>query len=103
MAPQLYWEFGHKAAPYEILIDWWANHTFGKNCYIGLGIYRAGSNDAWKDKTQLPRMIDALRSKSTIQGMIFFSSKTFNKNPNGWNDSLRLNYFSVPVATPAIM
>lgn len=102
VAPQLYWEFGHKAAPYEILIDWWANHTYGKNCYIGLGIYRAGSNDAWKDKTQLPRMIDALRSKSTIQGMIFFSSKTFNKNPNGWNDSLRLKYFSVPVSTPAI-
>lgn len=102
VAPQLYWEFGHKAAPYEVLIDWWANHTYGKNCYIGLGIYRAGSNDAWKDKTQLPRMIDALRSKSTIQGMIFFSSKTFNKNPNGWNDSLRLKYFSVPVATPAI-
>lgn len=102
VAPQLYWEFGHKAAPYEVLIDWWANHTYGKNCYIGLGIYRAGSNDAWKDKTQLPRMIDALRSKSTIQGMIFFSSKTFNKNPNGWNDSLKLKYFANPVTTPAI-
>jgi len=102
VAPQLYWEFGHKAAPYEILIDWWANHTYGKNCYIGLGIYRAGSNDAWKDKTQLPRMIDALRSKPNIQGMIFFSSKTFNKNPNGWNDSLKLKYFANPASTPAI-
>lgn len=25
-----------------------------------------------------------------------FSSKTFNKNPNGWNDSLRLKYFKDP-------
>ncbi|MGG9964260.1 glycoside hydrolase family 10 protein [Ferruginibacter sp. SUN106] len=102
VTPQLYWEFGHKAASYEILLDWWSKHTYGKNCYIGLGIYRAGSNEAWKDKTQLPRQIEALRNTPNIQGMIFFSSKTFDKNPNGWSDSLRLNYFAVPVPTPAI-
>lgn len=28
--------------------------------------------------------------------MIFFSSKSFIKNPNGWSDSLRLNYFKNP-------
>lgn len=102
VAPQLYWEFGHKAAPYEVLIDWWGKHTYGKNCYIGLGIYRAGSNEPWKDVTQLPRQIELLRNTPNINGMIFFSSKSFNSNPNGWNDSLRTNYFSVPVPTPAI-
>jgi len=100
VAPQLYWEFGHRVAPYEILLDWWSKHTYGRNCYIGLGIYRAGSNAAWKDLTQLPRMIDALRSTPNIQGMIFFSSKTFDKNPNGWSDTLRLNYFKEPAKTP---
>ncbi|MGB4844874.1 MAG: family 10 glycosylhydrolase [Ferruginibacter sp.] len=100
VAPQLYWEFGHKIAPYEILLDWWSKHTYGRNCYIGLGIYRANSNTAWKDTTQLPRMIEALRNTPNIQGMIFFSSKTFNKNPNGWNDSLRLNYFKEPAEMP---
>jgi uncharacterized lipoprotein YddW (UPF0748 family) len=102
VAPQLYWEIGHKAAPYEVLIDWWNAHTYGKNCYIGLGFYRAGSNTAWKDKTQLPRQIDAIRASSNINGMIFYNSKSFNKNPNGWNDTLRLNYFATPVATPSI-
>lgn len=102
VAPQLYWEFGHKAAPYEVLIDWWGKHTYGKNCYIGLGIYRAGSNEPWKDVTQLPRQIELLRNTPNINGMIFFSSKSFNSNPNGWNDSLRTNYFSMPVPTPAI-
>ena len=102
VAPQLYWEFGHKAAPYEVLIDWWNNHTYGRNCYIGLGIYRANSNEAWKDNTQLPRMIQAIRNSPNINGMIFFSSKTFNSNPNGWNDSLRLNYFKDPVPAPGI-
>ena len=100
VAPQLYWEFGHKAAPYEVLLDWWSKHSYGKNCYIGLGIYRAGSNEAWRDKTQLPRMIEALRNTPNIQGMIFFSSKSFDNNPNGWNDSLRLNYFKDPAPAP---
>jgi uncharacterized lipoprotein YddW (UPF0748 family) len=96
VAPQLYWEFGHRAAPYEVLLDWWSKHSYGKHCYIGLGFYRAGSNPAWKDSTLIPRQIEALRKTANVQGMIFFSSKSFNKNPNGWNDSLRLNYFRDP-------
>ncbi|NCU02490.1 MAG: family 10 glycosylhydrolase [Chitinophagaceae bacterium] len=102
VAPQLYWEFGHKAAPYEVLVDWWSKHSYGKHCYIGLGIYRAGSNDAWKDSTLLLKQIDLLRNTANIQGMIFFSSKTFNKNPNGWNDSLRLKYFKEPALIPEL-
>ena len=100
VAPQLYWEFGHAAAPYEVLIDWWSKHSYGKHCYIGLGIYRAGSSDVWKDSTLIPRQIELLRNTPNIQGMIFFSSKTFNKNPNGWNDSLRLHYFKEPALIP---
>ena len=100
VAPQLYWEIGHNLADYNTLIEWWSNNTFGKNCYIGLGIYRAGSNAAWKDKTQLPRQIEKLRSTPNMHGMIFFSSKTFEKNPKGWNDSLRLNYFREPALLP---
>ena len=103
VAPQIYWEFEQKNAPYQAVLDWWSTHSYGKNCYIGLGIYKAGSNAAWKDKAQLPRQIEALRSTPNIQGMIFFSSKSFNKNPNGWNDSLRLNYFAVPVKTPVVL
>jgi uncharacterized lipoprotein YddW (UPF0748 family) len=100
VAPQLYWEIGHSLADYNTLIDWWSNNTYGKNCYIGLGIYRAGSNAAWKDKTQLPRQIEKLRNTPNINGMIFFSSRTFENNPNGWNDSLRLHYFREPALPP---
>ena len=102
VAPQLYWEIGHNLADYTTLIEWWSKNTYGKNCYIGLGIYRAGSNAAWKDKTQIPRQIEKLRNTPNINGMIFFSSKTFEKNPNGWNDSLRLNYFSLPAYAPGM-
>ncbi len=100
VAPQLYWEFGHSAAAYETLIDWWSKNTYGKHCYIGLGIYRGGSNEAWKDSTQLPRQIELLRKTPNMQGMIFFSSKSFNRNPNGWCDLLRLHYFRTPAMIP---
>ena len=100
--PQLYWEMGHKAADFNTLIEWWSRNSYGKNCYIGLGIYRAGSNAAWKDKNELPRQIKKIRSTPNIQGMAFFSSKTFERNPNGWNDSLRLNYFKTPAPLPKL-
>jgi len=100
VAPQLYWEIGHRIAPYEVLLNWWSKHTYGKHCYIGMGIYRANTNAAWRDVTQIPRQIKAMRNTPNMKGMIFFSSKTFEKNPNGWNDSLRLNYFKVPVKVP---
>ena len=102
VAPQIYWEFEQKNAPYQIILDWWSKHSYGKNCYIGLGIYKAGSNAYWKDTMQLPRQIEALRNTPNIQGMIFFSSKSFEKNTNGWADSLRLNYFKEPAKTPEI-
>lgn len=100
VAPQLYWEFGHKAAPYEVLLDWWSKHTYGRHCYIGLGIYRAGSNAVWKDSTLIPRQLIALRNTPNIQGAIYFSSKTFVRNPNGWSDSLQNNYYKYPALIP---
>jgi len=100
VAPQLYLEIGNKKIPYENLLDWWSKHTYGRQCYIGLGIYRAGTNSAWRDATQLPRQIEALRSTPNVQGAIFYSSTSFDRNPNGWNDSLRNNYYKEPAVVP---
>lgn len=91
--PQLYWEIGHARADYETLVEWWDNHSYGRQVYIGHGFYRAGSNAAWKDKNQLPRQINMLRDYENIQGSAYFSAKNFYKNPNGWNDTLRNNYY----------
>ncbi len=102
VAPQLYWEFNHRQAPFNTLLEWWSKHSFGKQCYIGLGIYKAGSNAAWRDKKLLPKQIEAIRNTPNIQGMAFFSSKSFESNPNGWSDSLRLNYFKEKADVPEI-
>jgi uncharacterized lipoprotein YddW (UPF0748 family) len=103
VAPQLYWEIGHKLADFTTLIDWWSKHTYGKQCYIGIGIYRATEGNrpaAWRDKTMLPRMIELCRNTPNIHGQVYYSSKSFITNPNGWCDTLQTNYYKMPVPTP---
>jgi len=101
VAPQLYWEIGHRAADYTELIDWWSKNSYGRHVYIGHGVYRAfEKNAAWKNPRELPSQIQILRQYPEVQGSIYFSSKSFDRNPNGWNDSLRNNYYRQPARIP---
>jgi uncharacterized lipoprotein YddW (UPF0748 family) len=102
LAPQLYWERGFRLAAFETLVDWWSKHSYGRHLYIGQGIYRywEPASKAWKNKEELPAQIRLLRQYPTIQGSVYFSSKSFEKNPGGWNDSLRNNYYREPALIP---
>jgi uncharacterized lipoprotein YddW (UPF0748 family) len=102
ITPQLYWEFGHRLAAYETLIDWWSKHAYGRHLYIGHAIYRAldRGNAPWRNKRQLPDQIVKLREYPTVHGSIYFSSRSFLPNPNGWNDSLKNNYYRLPAIVP---
>ena len=101
VAPQLYWEIGHKLADYEELIRWWSEHSYGRHIYIGHGIYRTNErNPAWKNPNELPNQLKILRETPNVKGSIYFSSTSFDRNPNGWNDSLRNNYYKYPAVVP---
>lgn len=102
VAPQLYWEMGRKIVDYNILVNWWSSNSFGKQVFIGHGIYRAyeDKSPAWKNKNEIPNQIKVLRQNPNVQGSVYFSSKTFANNPNGWNDSLRNNYYKYPALPP---
>lgn len=100
VAPQLYLEIGHDKIDYAKMLEWWSKNSYGRNLYIGLGIYRSGSNAAWRNPNELPNQIKLLRQYPNVQGGIYFSSKSFNNNPNGWNDSLRNNYYKLPAKVP---
>lgn len=102
VTPQLYWEFGHKSVGFEVLSKWWAEHAYGRQMYIGQGIYRSleAKSYAWKNKNELPNQIKRIREFPQIQGSVYFSSKTFSSNPNGWSDSLRNNYYKYPAIVP---
>ena len=101
VTPQLYLEIGHDKIAYEKLLDWWSRHSYGKHIYIGHGIYRTQEDQPkWKVPEELPNQIKLLRRYPNVQGSIYFSSKAFEKNPNGWNDSLRDNYYKYPALLP---
>ena len=101
-APQLYWEFSQPKVPFATLTAWWASHAYGRQLYIGHGVYRAfePKSVAWKNRQELPNQIKKLREYPQVQGSIYFSSKTFDRNPNGWNDSLQNNYYKYPAIVP---
>jgi uncharacterized lipoprotein YddW (UPF0748 family) len=101
VAPQLYLEIGNSKIAYEKLLDWWSKHSYGRHLYIGQGIYRSDErSSAWKNPKELPNQIQLLRKYPDVQGSIYFSSKSFDRNPNGWNDSLRNNYYREPAMIP---
>ena len=102
VVPQLYWEFSRKGVEFDVLSKWWADHAYGRQMYIGHGIYRAMEprSYAWKNAKELPNQIKRIREFSTIQGSVYFSSKSFANNPNGWSDSLRNNYYKYPAIPP---
>jgi uncharacterized lipoprotein YddW (UPF0748 family) len=101
VVPQIYFDFDHPRAPYGALLDWWARHSYGRQCYIGLGIYKAFERSpAWHDPTQIPRQVQALRRYPDVQGAVYFSSSSFQTDPFGWCDSLQNNYYSYPALIP---
>jgi hypothetical protein len=101
VTPQLYRPIGDDKMAYEKLLDWWSRHSYGRHVYIGHGIYRASEREgAWARNNEIPDQIKLLRRYPNVQGSIFYSSKIFESNPRGWNDSLRNNYYKYPALLP---
>jgi len=102
VTPQLYREIGDDKIDYEKLVEWWGRHSYGKHVYIGHAIYRGAGKETkgWSNPNQLPDQIKLLRHNPNVQGSIYFSSVSFNKNPLGWNDSLQNNYYKYPALLP---
>ncbi len=102
IAPQIYWEHSHPLVNYDTLTQWWNQNSYGRNLYIGHGMYKAGSNPAWRDKNELPYQIKKMRALENAHGSIYFSSSSFNNNTNNWNDSLQQNYYQKPALLPCM-
>ena len=105
--PQAYWHIGHERADYKKIATWWAVNNFNTNLFIGQGIYRSGrekENIAWKKQhpTEIERQLILNQSIPEIQGTVFFSAKTFLKDPFGLNQILKTKYFKNPVLPPVV-
>lgn len=101
--PQIYFPFQNRAAAYEILVEWWQHHTYGRHFYIGHGAYRVNEQKpGWTDRSQIPRQIRFLREQQNVQGSIFFSSKSLTDNLAGLQDSLQRNLYKTSALPPTM-
>ncbi|WP_245586338.1 glycoside hydrolase family 10 protein [Olivibacter sitiensis] len=101
ITPQVYFTFDNKAAPYEKLVDWWANVANGRHVYIGHAAYRAGDKTVgWRDRSQLPNQIRYLRTNPSINGSVYFSSKSLVNNLGGFRDSLQYDFYRFKALPP---
>lgn len=104
VVPQLYWEIGKKVADYEVLANWWAKYSYGKNLYIGQAPYLLGGNknaEAWHTPNEICRQIALNRTIDEVKGSIFFSMNSLMSNRLGVCDSLRNDYYRYPALQPS--
>ncbi len=81
IAPQVYWSFGRKAAPYGEIVRWWADTVKGTktDLYIGMALYRAGEATAsepdWAAEgglTEIRRQLDLNDRMPEVKGGVLF-------------------------------
>jgi len=102
VVPQLYWEIGKKVADYEVLLKWWSENSYNKNLFIGLYASALGikTEPAWKKPNELARQLRMNQKYPQVSGAMFFSAKSFLKNLQGLNDSLKTNFYKYKAICP---
>ncbi len=100
-APQLYWETGNRVCDYYTLTQWWNDHSYGKQIYVGHASYRLfEKTPSWCNSSQICNQVKILRNHDNVQGSIYYNTNSMMKNPHHIMDSLRLNYYSVRCLAP---
>lgn len=93
VVPQLYWHFGHRVAPYGVLLKWW-NKEMERNpqvkLYIGLGTYKHG--DEWKDPAELDKQMAELKKYKNVAGAVHFSAIRIKNNQGQVQKTLKKHY-----------
>ncbi|MDX5584978.1 MAG: family 10 glycosylhydrolase [Aureibaculum sp.] len=103
--PQAYWHIGFDRADYKKIVSWWAQNNHKTNLYIGQAMYRQarGEPEAWtlQRKTEIEKQLDLNKSFPTVNGTVYFSAKSFFKNPFEINQILKRNYYTNPLLPPS--
>ena len=88
--PQVYWEIGHKAADYETLVGWWAQHANGRPLYIGQDVMRTVKAPDAADPTrhQQARKMALQRSYESIGGSCQWPASAVADNAGGYATAL---------------
>jgi uncharacterized lipoprotein YddW (UPF0748 family) len=105
LLPQLYWEHGHRSAPFEVLLPWWNQWKYSRHVYYGLGVYRMTEPNGpatWRSPAEILAQIRAIRKLKTPSGFAFYSAVSFSKIPHALTDSL-VQLYTPTIALPPAM
>lgn len=104
VAPQLYWQHGHRVANYDVLLPWWKQHAGNRQLYIGLGIYNMvnARTAPWNNSNEILSQIRDARLQH-VHGFVFYSMSSFYKIAGSFSDSLQSNYFGTIAIPPATL
>lgn len=113
IAPQVYWAFDTKAAPYGEITHWWADTVKNTdvNLYIGHASYKKADknnqDNSWKNSKEILNQLKFNSMYDEIDGSIFFRYKSLlesDANAAANNEFIRLlksDYFNSKVKTPS--
>ena len=92
--PQVYWEIGHKAADYETLVNWWAEHANGRPLFIGQDVMRTvkAADAANPTQHQQARKMQLQRSHESIGGSCQWPASSVAENAGGYATALTEEY-----------
>jgi len=90
LLPQLYWEHGHRLVAFETLMAWWRDHSYGRQVYFGLGLYRMLGNPqgSWAGTREILNQIRDIRKLAPKTGYSLYSLSNLNKIAAPIEDSL---------------
>jgi uncharacterized lipoprotein YddW (UPF0748 family) len=97
IAPQVYWEIGHAAADYAVLVPWWAQVVAGTDVelYIGQAAYKVGGTRAWDDG-ELAEHLTLNRRHPEVRGDIYFSARSLSTNAAAAMARVTAEHYSCP-------
>ncbi len=104
ICPQVYFDFSLTAAPFAVIVDWWANLIESNNLdvdlIIGLGFYRYTDKTPWVDENIIVEQIRYMSQYESVKGSVTFTYNTFVRSLAPINKTIeRLNeyYWTKPV------
>lgn len=103
LAPQLYWELDHSAAPSRKLAQWWNDNANGVQLYIGQDTKRTMDKADAKtgDKNELATKMRLSRTLPNVDGNVWWHGYWVTDNYKGVADSLATHYQSTIAIPPA--
>jgi uncharacterized lipoprotein YddW (UPF0748 family) len=97
VVPQVYWEVGHPAADYAVLVPWWAGVVAGTGVelYIGQAAYKVGSTPAWDD-AELTEHLALNREHPEVRGDVWFSARSLSTNAAAAMARVTADHYACP-------